>query len=286
MGDYGPVVPSTDSSVGQPLQSPQGSNEISVLVTGFGPFKTNLVNASFLIASSLSPSFTFSHPNADDTDDERRISLHVHPSPISVAYATVRELLPLILEEYAATHNGRRPDLIIHIGIASPRPYYSVESLAHRDEYNITDIEGRNGYEDGEKRWREMGLPPILVPGLATEEDIKNSNRSFSSATADTNNRVAVPYPPNDHFLRVWKSYAPAQLDLRVSRDPGHYLCDFIFYTSLSLAKKQGMDRNVLFLHVPGGSEDADIERGTEVALALIKTMVTCWIDEKGKIPA
>jgi hypothetical protein len=37
MGDYGPVVPSTDSSpVGQPSQSPQGPNEISVLVTGFG----------------------------------------------------------------------------------------------------------------------------------------------------------------------------------------------------------------------------------------------------------
>jgi hypothetical protein len=37
MGDYGPVVPPTHSSlVGQPSPSPQGSNEISVLVTGFG----------------------------------------------------------------------------------------------------------------------------------------------------------------------------------------------------------------------------------------------------------
>lgn len=203
-----------------------------------------------------------------------------------MAYATVRETLPLIMEEYAATHNGRRPDLIIHIGIASPRPYYSVESLAHRDDYNITDIEGRNGYEDGEKRWREMGLPPVLVPGLATEDDIKNSNQSSSSGLTTTTTRVTVPYPPDDHFLHVWKSYVPEHLDLRVSQDPGHYLCDFIFYTSLSLAKRQGVDRNVLFLHVPGGSEDADIERGRKVALALVKTMVTCWIDEKRKSPA
>ncbi|CEJ61824.1 hypothetical protein PMG11_10341 [Penicillium brasilianum] len=282
MGDYGPVVPPTHSSpVGQPSQSPQGPNEISVLITGFGPFKTNLVNASFLIASSLPPSFTFSPPNTDDTNGERRISLHVHPSPIPVAYATVRETLPAILDEYAATHGGRRPDLIIHIGIASPRPYYSVESLAHRDDYNITDISGRNGYEDGEKRWRAMGLPPVLVPGLASEEDTENASQTQGSITTTT--RLTVPYPPDDHFLHVWKSHAPESLDLRISQDPGHYLCDFIFYTSLSLAKRQGLDRNVLFLHVPGGSADPDIERGRDVALALIKTMVTCWIDEKLK---
>lgn len=181
------------------------------------------------------------------------------------------------MEEFAAAHDGQRPDIIIHIGIASPRPYYSVESLAHRDSYNITDVEGCNGYKDGEERWREMGLPPVLVPGLATEDDIKNAGGS----TATT--RLSMPYPPDDHFLQVWKSYAPENLDLRVSQDPGHYLCDFIFYTSLSLAKQQGADRNVLFLHVPGGAADADIERGRKVALALIKSTVTCWIDEKRK---
>lgn len=168
----------------------------------------------------------------------------------------------MILEEFAAAHHGRRPDLVIHLGIASPRLYYSVEALAHRDDYNITDIHGRSGYEDGEKRWREMELPPILKPGPAAEEQ-KGS------------------YPPDEHLLKTWRSLAPAGTDLRISHDPGHYLCDFIYYTSLSLAMLEGNDRNVLFLHVPGASEDADVERGTKIALALIKTMVTCWIDEK-----
>ncbi|EPS32015.1 hypothetical protein PDE_06974 [Penicillium oxalicum 114-2] len=275
MGDYGPAVPPTDSSpVGHPSPSPQGSTDISVLITGFGPFKTNLVNASHLIASSLPPFLNFA-AKSEDGSVERRVNLNVYPSPIRVAYATVREMMPQILDEYAATHNGQRPDLILHIGIASPRPYYSVESLAHRDDYVITDVDGEKGFEQGEKRWREMGLPPILAPGLATENDVKNAGRSGS--------QKVMPYPPDEHFLHVWKANAPRFLDLRISRDPGHYLCDFIFYTSLALAKMQGADRSVLFLHVPGGAADHDIERGREVALALIKTMVTCWIDDKRK---
>jgi pyrrolidone-carboxylate peptidase len=217
------------------------------------------VNASYLIASSLPSSFTF----PSDKADSRRVSLHVHPTPIPVAYATVRELLPVILEDFAASNGGRRPDLIIHIGIASPRQYYSVETLAHRDDYIITDIEGRTGYEDGEKRWRQSDLPPILIPGRATEDP--------SSASS---------YQPQEQFLDTWRSFAPKS-DLRISKDAGHYLCDFVFYTSLSLALQQGHDRNVLFLHVPGGSEDEDIERGRVVALALIKAMVACWIDKK-----
>ncbi|KAJ5160793.1 uncharacterized protein N7482_007797 [Penicillium canariense] len=301
MGDYGPSAPPLHSTpVGNPSHPAPSANEISVLVTGFGPFKTNLVNASYLIASSLPPSFTFPSPKFKEAGEgeveqedevERRISLHVHPFPIPVAYATVREMLPVILEQYAAAHDGRRPDLIIHIGIASPRPYYSVETLAHRDDYNITDIEGRSGYEDGEKRWREMGLPPVLSPGLAMEENEDNNSTGTDvtstgiSISASAKTRLAIPYPPDDHFLQMWKSLAPENLDLRISQDPGHYLCDFIFYTSLSLAKQQGADRNTLFLHVPGASEDADIERGREIALALIKTMVTCWIDEKREVP-
>ncbi|KAJ5504730.1 Peptidase C15 pyroglutamyl peptidase I [Penicillium fimorum] len=253
MGDYG-TVPHILPTIGSPPQP----KEISVLITGFGPFKTNLVNASYLIASSLPSSFLF-----PDDSDSRQVSLYVHPTPIPVAYATVRETLPLILEEFATSHDGHRPDLIIHIGIAAPRQYYSVETLAHRDDYNITDINGHSGYVDGEKRWKGLGLPPILTPGRATDDP--------SSAS---------PYQPEDQFLETWRSFAPKS-DLRISKDAGHYLCDFIFYTSMSLAHLQGQDRNVLFLHVPGGSEDADIEQGRVVTLALIKSMVICWLDKK-----
>ncbi|CAG7999185.1 unnamed protein product [Penicillium olsonii] len=261
MGDYGAAAPPLHSTPveNNPPQSSASPNEISVLITGFGPFKTNLVNASYLIASSLPSSFNFSSPD----DATRRVSLHVHPTPITVAYSAVRDTLPLILEEFAASNGGRRPDLIIHIGIASPRPHYSVETLAHRDDYLITDVDGRAGWEDGEKIWRQMGLPPILIPGRATEDPSSKSS-----------------YQPDEEFLDVWRSFAPNS-NLQISKDAGHYLCDFIFYTSMSLALQQGHDRNILFLHVPGSSEDADIEQGREVALGLIKAMIRCWTDKK-----
>lgn len=121
-----------------------------------------------------------------------------------------------------------------------------------------------------------MGLPPILKPG--PEEKEKDGAASASTS-------LVVSYPPNDRFLQCWKTLAPPDTDIRISHDAGHYLCDFIYYTSLSLAYRAGKDRNVLFLHVPGASEDVDIERGRNVAMALIKTMVTCWIDEKRPPP-
>ncbi|KAJ5139156.1 uncharacterized protein N7515_004004 [Penicillium bovifimosum] len=262
MGDYGSAGPLLHATPvdKDPPQPSASRKEISVLVTGFGPFKTNLVNASYSIASSLPSSFPFPSPKDHDAEP-RRVSLHVHPTPITVSYATVRETVPLILEEFAASNGGRRPDLIVHIGIAAPREYYSVEILAHRDDYHITDVEGCSGYVDGEKRWKELGLPPILTPGRASEDP--------SSASL---------YRPDDQFLEKWRSFAPNS-DLRISKDAGHYLCDFIFYTSMSLAQLQGQDRNVLFLHVPGASEDANIKEGREVTLALIKTMVACWVD-------
>lgn len=217
---------------------------------------------------------TFPTPGPTD----RRVILHVHPDPIPVAYSSVRESLPVILNDFAAANQGRRPDLVIHIGIASPRLYYSVEHLAHRDDYTITDIDGRTGYEDGEKRWKELGLPPILSPGKAFVASKEQKDQRAHKGTQGD------PYPPNSHFLETWKANASAGLDLRISYDAGHYLCDFIFYTSMALAAQQGQDRNVLFLHVPGAAEDADIERGREITLALIKTMVTCWIDEKHSV--
>ncbi|KAJ5745765.1 Pyroglutamyl peptidase type I [Penicillium odoratum] len=266
MGDYGPA---SNHSVDQPSAT---SPDVSVLITGFGPFKTNLVNASSLIAKSLPDSFTFPIPGLAGLED-RRVVLHVHPDPIPVAYSSVRESLPVILSDFATANRGRRPDLVIHIGIASPRLYYSVEHLAHRDDYNITDINGCSGYEDGEKRWKEMGLPPILSPGRAFTTKEQQDQRCKASKGS--------PYPPNAHFLETWKANSSADLDLRISHDAGHYLCDFIFYTSMALATQQGQDRNVLFLHVPSASEDADVERGRDITLALIKTMVSCWIDEK-----
>lgn len=157
------------------------------------------------------------------------------------------------------------------MGIASTRPYYSVETQAHRDNYRIPDVDGRSGYQDGEKIWRGKGFPPILMPGPAEGSEDKSA--------VQTSGLKMVPYPANEHFLQVWKSLLPAETDLRTSNDAGHYACDFIFYTSLAQALEEGRDRSIVFYHVPVTTDPASIELGTKVAVALIKSMVKCWVD-------
>ncbi|KAL4929354.1 putative pyroglutamyl peptidase type I [Aspergillus undulatus] len=276
MGDSGSGVHLTSTPLPRDLpSSPADPEEISVLVTGFGPFKTNIVNASHLIASSLPSSLSVPLYTADGTPAVRRIAIHVHPSPISVAYSAVRTAIPAIMEDYVKTHS-RQPDIVIHMGIAATRNYYSIESKAHRDAYNMPDILGRAGYEDGEKPWRERSLPNVLTAGRsdpATEPVVK---LDLTSPRTNLN-----PHPPDMEFLKTWKGFAPSGADLRISEDAGRYLCEFIFYTSLSLALREGRDRNVAFFHVPSACRDEDVETGREVAIGLIKALVDRWVGEK-----
>lgn len=198
-----------------------------------------------------------------------RVAIHTHPSPIPVAYSEVRKALPTIQKDFVEAHGGRHPDITLHIGIASTRAYYSVETQAHRDSYYITDIKGQTGFEDGEKLWREQSMPPVLRPGPTTEMQPADQSR------------LAAAYPPNPDFLEKWKSFGPPGADMRISNDAGRYLCEFIFFSSLAQALQDNRDRNVLFFHVPGAYEDAAIDLGTQVAIALIKTLATCWFKDK-----
>ncbi|KAF7594217.1 hypothetical protein BBP40_009921 [Aspergillus hancockii] len=286
MGDFGPIVPEAEAQVTHIAPSSSTDpDEISVLVTGFGPFKTNLVNASYLIASSLPQSFDIpSSASADGTiPTSRRVSIHVHSSPIPVAYSTVRTTIPTILDDYARSHEGRRPDIVIHMGIAATRSYYAVETQAHRDSYHLSDVKGRVGYEDGEKLWRELNLPPVLRPGRAMghRAALKDTAVQSSVAVHDAPQPYLDPHPPNEEFLSAWKSFVPLGTDVRLSNDAGRYLCEFIFYTSLAQALRQGQHQNVVFFHVPGSCQDEDIQKGKDIAVGLIKALVTCWISGK-----
>ncbi|KAL2870994.1 putative pyroglutamyl peptidase type I [Aspergillus lucknowensis] len=273
MGDCGSGVHPSDAPLPRGLPSAVAEpEEISVLVTGFGPFKSNLVNASHLIASSLPTSLSLPTGTPDGTA-MRRIAIHVHPSPISVAYSAVRAIVPAIMEDYVRTH-GRQPDIVIHMGIAATRNYYSIEAKAHRDAYHMPDNLGQAGYEDGEKPWRELNLPHVLRAGHCDPTTGSVAKLDSKSAGAKL-----YPRPPDSEFLKSWQALSPSSADLRISEDAGRYLCEFIFYTSLSLALQEGRDRNVAFFHVPSSCCDEDIETGREVAVALIKCLALSWVE-------
>jgi pyrrolidone-carboxylate peptidase len=63
-------------------------------------------------------------------------------------------------------------------------------------------------------------------------------------------------------------------MDLRISEDAGHYLCDFIYFSSLAHLYKAGERRRVVFLHVPSDASEHSIATGTEVMLQLVRSVV------------
>jgi pyroglutamyl-peptidase len=63
-------------------------------------------------------------------------------------------------------------------------------------------------------------------------------------------------------------------MDLRISDDAGHFLCDFIYYSSLAHLYKAHRPRKVLFLHVPATATDEFVSRGKDLVINLIRSIV------------
>lgn len=209
--------------------------EINVLVTGFGPFGENTTNPAFQIARSL--------PTEQNVRGLPPIIIHSHPKPINVSYAHVRETIPELL----FPKDGLKPkyNIVLNIGLAPGRNFYTLETLAHRDGYNKKDVDGKT--LEGDTFWRKEYKAPETL-----------------HTTFDTGN-----------VWRRWKSGLMKE-DLRPSNNAGHYLCDFTYYACMVeyWRREPKGQRPCMFLHVPSGLEKDDIERGREVALGLIAALV------------
>jgi pyroglutamyl-peptidase len=185
------------------------------------------------------------------------IRLIVHPTPLRVSYPVVASLVPQLLAHYD-------PDYVFHIGMAGGRDYYALETRAHRDGYRIRDVDGRDGYVDGEARWRKEGradgglLPDVLECGWSVE-DVERRWREELGLGKDQE---------EGEEPRV-----------KMSVDAGRFLCDFIFYESLSVRWTEATERvgKVVFFHVPGETDEASVQKGARVAEAAIRSVVGSW---------
>jgi len=223
-------------------------------VTGFGPFKSFHLNPSFLIASRL-PTILLPKPSTSNNSTNAlppTIRLIVHQMPIRVSYPTVASLVPRLLAQY-------NPDYIFHIGMAGGRDFYALETLAHRDGYRIRDVDGRDGYIDGEARWRAGGGPDMCPEVLDCGWDVEDVQARW---------REELGLGIDDDEPRV-----------KMSMDAGRFLCDFIFYESLSTRWKEQGDRvgKACFFHVPGETDDRNLQKGVRVAEAAIRSVVGSW---------
>lgn len=79
-------------------------------------------------------------------------------------------MVPSFWEEAYA---GRKIDLVIHIGMAGPRPMYQIESRGHRTGYKSLDVDGKHlDALEGERGedWIWHGLPDTLRTDLNLQD--------------------------------------------------------------------------------------------------------------------
>ncbi|KIW72748.1 hypothetical protein PV04_00923 [Phialophora macrospora] len=275
MGDAGP--PSPDPVLQQENAGQVGEagadevpplREVKVLVTGFGPFKSFLINPSWLIASALPDElYPNPSPSAATKSPAYKIRLIVHPAAIRVSYSIVSTTVPALL-------SSLDPDFILHIGMAGGRDCYSLETRAHRDNYRIKDVDDADGLTWGEQRWRRENVPEVLYVGWEEgdvlrrwEEGVKTglAERGFlgraemerereRAQTEQSQDGPVVPAPTSVPVLArgghgpvnlMWgTSNVPASATkadehrrkavVKLSADAGRFLCEYALFESLS----------------------------------------------------
>ena len=177
--------------------------------------------------------------------------------PLRVSYPTVAAVVPQLLAQYG------EPDYVFHIGMAGGRDFYALETRAQRDGYRIRDVDGRDGYLDGELRWRAAGLPEWLGVGW----DVRDVDRRWGMEMERVEMGKGIGIGIGEQ----------GRAKVRMSEDAGRFLCDFVFFETLSRRVGGAREGKVCFLHVPGETDEGSVRRGTRVAEAAIRSVVGSW---------
>lgn len=191
-----------------------------------------------------------------------------------VSFAHVLDLTDKILPP--STPLCPAPDIVLHIGLAAGRKYFALETQSHSKGYNmIPDVDGKKfSNESAENLYPSSQFPATLATSFHTQDVLKRWKAHLGCPAQD-----AAEQNPDE---------SP---DVRISHDPGNFLCGFIYYASLAryLSIKKD-ERPVAFLHVPDLSQSRDrLNEGWEVVIALIKALVESrkevgFVDETGGV--
>jgi pyroglutamyl-peptidase len=165
----------------------------TVIVTGFGPFASHSVNASWVAVQEMERTGGLG-------DDVTLVT-----TEIPVAYDVVNDRVPKLWTNY-------QPKLVVHVGVSGIAKELTLEQMAHNEGYDKVDIRNNTPM----MHCCQEGGQPCLVSSIDMGrvcEAIKQSG---------------------------------CGVDAVLSFDPGRYLCDFIYYTSLSIDCSR-----CAFIHVP-----------------------------------
>ncbi|KAK5102590.1 hypothetical protein LTR70_000448 [Exophiala xenobiotica] len=324
------------------------------------PTSTSTVQAQLAPTAPTHPHYPSSllrkQPNPQQNQDEPttqrirpptttpyKITLHTYPDPVRVAYAPTAALIPSLLNPAAATSPAQRKyDYIFHIGLAGGRDSYTLETLAHREDYLIPDIDDATG-DLVSSIWQRQSVPQVLHVGWHPQDVLRrweaevqrrqNEHEHEGAKDApqhinkDTDTDADAPrqvtqQPSYGDGVREWmashgmlprpplalnlnlasyippapspapsRPHPPKKAVVKLSRDAGRFLCEFILMCTLVQLYLEATTPSpppsndhpleklgkVAFLHVPNGTESADVQRGRMVAESAIRSLVASW---------
>lgn len=176
---------------------PSPHRQLTILVTGFGPFPGARFNPTAPLMRTLA---RLRRPVFGDV----RIVTHVFPT----RYAAVDTELPALIEKY-------RPDIVLMFGLAARTRHVRVEMLARNARAMTPDASGFSG-----------------------------GARAIAAGAAPARKGIAP-------FVQLLRAALTRGVRARLSRNAGHYLCNYAYWRALEAAEKPGGPGLVAFIHVP-----------------------------------
>lgn len=237
---------------------PAVRREANVLITGFGPFMSVVSNPSWL---SVKPLHNVRLSSCDaSTSAQVGEGVRIQTLQVPVHYSSVLDLVPRLHgrtpssgsfwldprldSPYGGTAGQAYPDgypidhpltgfdVVIHVGVGRGGSI-RLETLAHKHSYDKPDTASS------------------LAPALS------DNKRGFGQGYEQFGDIQQTTV--NIGELVAWLKAKGLQVDQ--SWDAGRYVCDFIYYASLTNAT----GAKVLFIHVPPVEDGPGVQKCTEV---------------------
>ena len=192
-----------------------------------------------------------------------RIHIHTYSEPIRVAYDTTSVIVPALINPQTNNHNLSF-DYVFHIGLASGRDSYTLATLGHRDEYVITDIDEQNGNSCGEEVWKRLEIPAQLSVGWEPQDVLRRwlgeverrqngdelmperiaaaKKEGFMIANGMLGLKTAT-VTSNAGTSTAVTGRLPRKAVVKLSKDAGRYLCEFILMCSLVYRYREALQQ-------------------------------------------
>lgn len=267
---------------------------VNILVTGFGPFRATKINPSWEVAKLLSKRSIIL------PDPKKSVALDIAYIPVEYDFIVEalahfhgeKDNMPELPPDMAQDSDiqarnefrpNRRYDLILHIGQGRVGGM-QIETVAHQLGYRLLDA--------------RQALAPIADGDQFTSDEDANVPEQYMSIqerNAGMNRGYPIPQGFEAHLgdesqlvnrldtqrLADDLSVRFPDITIKKSTNAGRYLCEFIYFGSLSgslmaqdRAKRDGSDvtrTEALFVHVPPEDMPLSIEQMTNVVQQLVQ---------------